>query len=478
MFATTFLGHQGWLFQGERAAVLVDPLLCEDFGAAHALEYRVWPPRAFTPEAFPRLDAVVLTHEHDDHFDLPSLVQLDRAIPIWLSARSSIAAREILRAMGFHVHSLVPGVPTRFGDLEVVPFAGDHISVNCGDEWDALPFLVRSVDGHGSLFSMVDISITQAHVEWAAARAMRPGLVSWTNNALDWSHAADYLRERVEGTQQCFVNMGVGHKLIETVWGTPLAMITCAGGFSFTGDKAWLNQRVFCVDTDQVCALIGNVYKKEKFFAGVPGQTWLLRAGKLHKVEPAQPFLATRPRETWPSRARTGGEIRDYAPATGRCALEDGGIDRLRARLGELAGALVGGAVFRGLCSLLVSECGERRPTFAFSLRDGDRRHVLEYAPDACAFVDGAEDAERAYIAGLECWASDLLAVLDAELGPIALTFGRARVWNALPSRFHFDIFHDLHRFSHPLRRPAEYLRLYERLLAPVRTAQPVYFAR
>ena len=478
MFATTFLGHQGWMFQSDRAAVLVDPLLCEEFGAAHALEYRVWPPRVLAPEAFPRLDAVVLSHEHDDHFDLPSLAKLDRAIPIWLSARSSTAAREILARMGFTVHALVPGVPVRFADLELVPFAGDHVGVNCGDEWDTLPFLVRHVDGHGSLFSMVDITITQAHVEWAAARAMRPGLVSWTNNALDWSHMADYLKERVEGTQQCFVNMGVGHKLISTIWGAPQAMITCAGGFAFTGDKAWLNQRAFCVDTEQVCAMMGNVYKKEKFFAGVPGQTWIMRGGKLAKVEAAQPWLATAPRESWPSRAKAAVEIRDYAPATGRRELPPGGLDRLRARLGELAGSLVGGAVFRGLHSLLESECGERRATFALVARDGDTRHVFEYAPPACAFTDGAADPERTYVAGLECWAADLLAVLDAELGPIALTFGRARLWNALPSRLNFDIFGDLHRFSHPLRRPADYLRLYERLWAPCRDTTPQILRR
>jgi hypothetical protein len=111
-------------------------------------------------------------------------------------------------------------------------------------------------------------------------------------------------------------------------------------------------------------------------------------------------------------------------------------------------------------------------------LRDGEVRRVLEYSPASCSFVDGVADAEQAYIAGLECWACDLLAVLDAELGPIGLTFGRARVWNALPSRFNFEIFNDLHRFSHPLRRPAEYFKLYERLLAPVRDTPARYFAR
>jgi hypothetical protein len=466
------------MFQSERAAVLVDPLLCEDFGAAHALEYRVWPPRVLDAAAFPKLDAVVLSHEHDDHFDIPSLAKLDRAIPIYLSVRSSNAAREILAAMGFTVHALVPGVATRFGDLEILPFCGDHVSVNCGDEWDTLPFLVRHVDGHGSMFSMVDITLTQRHVEWAAAHAMKPGLVSWTNNALDWSHMADYLKERVEGTQQCFIKMGVGHKLISTIWGAPQAMITCAGGFAFTGERAWLNQRVFCVDTEQVCTLMANVYKKEKFFAGVPGQTWILRGGKLQKVEVATPWLQTAPRESWPSRAKAPVDPRDYAPATGRREVDAAGLDRLRAHLDELAGTLVGSPLFRGLYSLLASECGERRAAFAFALRQGGERLVFEHDPASCTFKPGAGDPERAYVAGLECWAADLLAVLDGELGPIALTFGRARVWNALPSRLDVTIFEELNRTSHPLRRPAAYARLYDRLWSSCSDTRPAIFGR
>jgi len=470
VFSTTFLGHQGWLFQSDRAAVLVDPLLCEDFGQAHALEYRVWPPRVFDFAQFPRLDAVVLSHEHDDHFDLPSLAKLDRAIPIYLSARSSRAARQILADLGFTVHALSPGMPVRFGDLEVVPFAGDHIGANCGDEWDTLPFLVRSVDGHGSMFSMVDITLTQRHVEWVAERVMKPGLVSWTNNALDWSHMAAYLQERVEGTQQCFVKMGVGHKLIESIWGTPQAMITCAGGFAFTGERAWLNQRVFCVDTEKVCALIQNVYKKEKFFSGLPGQTWTLRAGKLAEVKPSQPWLTTAPKETWTSRAKAAVEVQDYAPATGRREAPD--LDKLRAHLADFAGSLVGSVLFRGLASLLDSEHDGKAGTFAFALRAGASKIVFEYDAPSCAFVE----RDRPCVAGLECWASDLLAVFEGEMGPIALTFGRSRVWNELPQRLNFDIFEEMHRSSHPLRKPDAYYRLYQRL-AP-RDVTPQIFKR
>jgi len=476
VFSTTFLGHQGWLVRTDRTCLLIDPLLREDFGDVHAMSYRMFPPRVLTAEAFPRLDALLLSHEHDDHFDIPSLAMLDRKIPVYLSVRSSNAAREVLATMGFTVHPWVPGVGARIGDLEALPFAGDHISTNCGDEWDTLPYLLRSTEGHGSLFSMVDIPLTQRHVEWVAEKVARPGLVSWTNNTLDWGHMADYLRDRTESTQQFFLAMGTGHKLLTTLWGTPAAMMTCAGGFYFHGDKAWLNDRVFCVDTEAVCAMMSRVYKKEKFVAAVPGQTFVMAAGKLKAIEPSTPFLAAAPRETWPSRGHGTGAAPDYSPATGRRELADGELDRLAARLTELAGSLVGGPLFKHLFSLLTTEAADRAPSFVFVARDGERHHGFVYAPTGCRFERlpaDAPDPRTGYLAGLECWASDLLAVLDGALGPIALTYGRARLWNALPQRFHFDIFSELYRMSHPLSRPTAYAKTYERAWQAVADTVP-----
>jgi hypothetical protein len=68
--------------------------------------------------------------------------------------------------------------------------------------------------------------------------------------------------------------------------------------------------------------------------------------------------------------------------------------------------------------------------------------------------------------------------VLAGELGPIALTFGRARLWNALPGRLRFDMFPDLHRVSHPLRKPDAYYAIYERLWQRAKDTQPIYDAR
>ena len=140
--------------------------------------------------------------------------------------------------------------------------------------------------------------------------------------------------------------------------------------------------------------------------------------------------------------------------------------------LEQLAGELVGGLVFRGLCSLLDTE--HPRPTFAFVVRDGDARREYAYDLVGRRFVARDFDPSARTLAGLECWGADLLAVLRGELGPIALSFGRARLWNALPKRFRFAIFDELHRVSHPMRRPRSYEDTYERLYAPLAGVAPV----
>jgi hypothetical protein len=176
------------------------------------------------------------------------------------------------------------------------------------------------------------------------------------------------------------------------------------------------------------------------------------------------------PRTQWPARGRdVNAQIPDYAPATGRRALESADEVALRKGLERLAVALVGGFVFRSLHSLLAVEAAGRKPTFALVLRHGDAAPplVFEYDAAACAFVPvTAAHPRDVYLAGWECWATDMIAVLQGEMGPITLMYGRARLWNHLPQRLCFDVQEALSRVSHPLGNPDAYLQAYRRMWA------------
>lgn len=480
MFSTTFLGHQGWTFQTDEACLLVDPLLREEFGEAQALEYRVHPPRDLRLEALPPVDAVVLTHEHDDHFDLPSLALLDRRIPILLSARSSTAAHHILRQMGFQVRPLVPATPVRFGDLEVLPLWGDHVQAYTADEWDTLPYLVSQTGGDGSFFSAVDVEVVPAHIELVRQRCERPGLVAWTNNALDWSHVFTWQSPPGDQTAHFAQLMDRAHGMIAHFWGEPAATLTCAGGFSFCGEQAWLNQRVFHADMDRLCRAMEALYPTRRVVATRPGQTFRMLGNQLVETLEEAAFLGTAPMASWPARVQVAiDRLPDYPPATGRTTLTDDDVALLHSRLAEFARMLVGSPLFKALYSIPDAAVQGRAPTFAFALRDAQRPLVLEYNPNGCIFQPGRmERPYETYLAGMECWGSDLLAVLGGELGQTAIGFGRSRFWNAMPEHFSFDLPDELQRVSHPLSRPAEYLRTYERIVAAHPVAAPPVRAR
>jgi len=71
---TTWLGHAGFLVRIAGQSVLIDPNLSD----------RIWRPRlspAPSLGGLERLDAVLITHEHADHYDLPTLRRIAAAFP-------------------------------------------------------------------------------------------------------------------------------------------------------------------------------------------------------------------------------------------------------------------------------------------------------------------------------------------------------------------------------------------------------------
>ncbi|MFD7735301.1 MBL fold metallo-hydrolase [Kitasatospora phosalacinea] len=115
----TFLGHQTWLVQGGGHRVLIDPVLNEAFGLPGRAECRIWPPRTVDAHLMPRPDAVVLTHEHLDHFHLPSLDLLDRRVPVYTGPLLPAPVEEAIAALGFTVHRVDHTTPIELGELRV-----------------------------------------------------------------------------------------------------------------------------------------------------------------------------------------------------------------------------------------------------------------------------------------------------------------------------------------------------------------------
>jgi L-ascorbate metabolism protein UlaG (beta-lactamase superfamily) len=65
----TWIGHASWLVQLDDVSLLIDPIFSESIGPF--VKRFVAP--ALTPEELPRIDAQLVSHNHRDHLDLPSL---------------------------------------------------------------------------------------------------------------------------------------------------------------------------------------------------------------------------------------------------------------------------------------------------------------------------------------------------------------------------------------------------------------------
>jgi L-ascorbate metabolism protein UlaG (beta-lactamase superfamily) len=128
----TYVGHATTLVELDGVALLTDPLLRERFGHVR----RIAPP----VRELPRPDAILVSHAHRDHLDLPSLARLPREIPVLAPA----AVADVLRGDEHEVRALAPGERARVGPLEIVatPAVHDGRRSPFGRPREAVGFLI------------------------------------------------------------------------------------------------------------------------------------------------------------------------------------------------------------------------------------------------------------------------------------------------------------------------------------------------
>jgi L-ascorbate metabolism protein UlaG (beta-lactamase superfamily) len=188
----TYVGHATTLIELDGVALLTDPLLRERFGHVR----RIAPP----VRDVPRPDAILVSHAHRDHLDLPSLARLPRDVPVFASA----AAAEVIRGDGRVVTALAPGEQARVGPLEIVATRADHDGRRApvGRPREAVGFLVHGTvrlyfagdtdvfDGMRALSPWLDVALLPI---WGWGPRVGPGHLDPERAA----RAAGLLRPRV-----------------------------------------------------------------------------------------------------------------------------------------------------------------------------------------------------------------------------------------------------------------------------------------
>jgi L-ascorbate metabolism protein UlaG (beta-lactamase superfamily) len=134
--AVTWVGHATALLELDGVRLLTDPVLRDRMGPLT----RIAAPAS--PAASEGIDAVLLSHLHADHADLPSLRRVGASTPI-------VAPRGAARWLGRHglrdVHELSPGGQTHIGAVRVTATPARHGGSRwpLGAEVEPLGFVAR-----------------------------------------------------------------------------------------------------------------------------------------------------------------------------------------------------------------------------------------------------------------------------------------------------------------------------------------------
>lgn len=477
MLETTFIGHQGWQFATARARILVDPVLTEGFGHGGGVGV-IYPPRLVDLAAMPPVDAVVLTHEHEDHFSIPTLAAMERSIGVFVPQRSSAAMRKVIEEAGFRVRTYAPGEKLAFGDLLFTAFAPDHLSNDEQDEWETTPFLVTDTVHGGSFFTSVDVAVSPGIEAFLRQRGITPGLWAYANNAMNLSFQA-LPAGQAPGPLPIAARFIMDHLRV----GQPrLASLMCGGGFSFTGPRAWMNNVFFPLDSEALFAALQLLNPSHRYIVPAPGWRITSSADAIIDIAEASPGLGAMPRASWPDRAYRPGLAppAGVSPASGRTVLAAGERAELLERLSGFARFLYGSPLFRALYSLSAADLpAGMRQAFAISAISGEEGLVFEYDPTLACFRDLSAGGQLSqYAAGIECYASDLLDFLRGRLAPSALMFGRMTRWRGASRISPGAIDNAIWLYGHPLQRPEHALELYRSILAGQAGVRPLLKGR
>jgi len=227
----TLLGHASILVEMESATCLMDPVFYDPFEEGVVVSC---PQRIVYPEKLPRVDILIVSHRHPDHFDIPSLAQVPRDCDVICPADPLIVYA--LKALKFaRVHPVHPMGSIISSDFELYPTQSEVRSVQ--------EFGMVFKEGTGTFWNQVDTSLSEQTIRIITERFGRVDLLV----AMYACQNFEFFESRstifpFEDHRQNLENVFRIH---------PRLVSPGSAGFRFCGDHAWLNAFLFPISRER-----------------------------------------------------------------------------------------------------------------------------------------------------------------------------------------------------------------------------------
>jgi len=114
-----FGGHNSWILHNENTTIYFDPIFNDGKGIK-ADGGKIFPPRVVDFGKLPKPDFVFISHEHTDHFHIPTILNISRDAVIVVGNLMPQFVTDILFDCGFkNIIRQQTSVPERFGSFKI-----------------------------------------------------------------------------------------------------------------------------------------------------------------------------------------------------------------------------------------------------------------------------------------------------------------------------------------------------------------------
>ena len=254
----TLIGHACWLIETSAGCFLTDPVLFDPFEEGTVVSC---PRREVHLARLPELRGIVVSHRHLDHFDLPSLVVLDRRVPVFCPPDPLLQYG--LKQLGFNdLRWLEPFIPHQIDTLTLLPTPSLNRDVmECG--------LVFQ-DTTGTLFNQVDTVLGPDDVQRLKQAAGVPDV----HLAMYASQHFGFFESKRDYTAATYaINLHVALLLDAG------CVVPASAGFRFADEFDWLNRHVFPIRAEQFTTDLQRLRPDLQTESLHPGDCLTIRSG-------------------------------------------------------------------------------------------------------------------------------------------------------------------------------------------------------
>lgn len=162
------LGHESYIINHENTFMIVDPILEVSFGSDKKNKFIIKPTRKINYSLLPKINCIVLTTEHLQHFHPLSIKKLyimhrelhgDQEIKVFVPSLFPASAEKIINEIGFKLIRLQPDTHNYIGDLDIrfyIPQSDMNVPF-----WDSRVASLYLSNGRDALFIQSDTKISR-----------------------------------------------------------------------------------------------------------------------------------------------------------------------------------------------------------------------------------------------------------------------------------------------------------------------------